>query len=293
MSARQEFYLSAKMTAPAAARDALVAHLTELGALGFQEIGDALIAYFPDRDTADLMRALQERLALLRSSGLPVASQEIELNRFAGENWQENWKRYFRPQRIGGLLYVRPPWEPPAPAGWIDLQIEPKQAFGTGTHATTRLVLEAIVRRRGQLPLRALDVGAGSGILAIAHALLEPEAQLVGVDIDPVAVENARENARLNGVADRCRFSSQPLFRLSEPPFPLIYANLEKRIIFEILEAMLQHAAPGSEILFSGVLQRELAEVEEFLQKHAVNLLAVRREEEWVLLETKVTSARE
>ena len=136
----------------------------------------------------------------LRALG-PVSVSAVE----AG--WEEAWKRFHRPVRVGPL-WVGPPWEEPDP-GSVAVVIEPGRAFGTGAHATTRLCLELLVERE---PSSLLDLGCGSGVLAVAAAKLG-FAPVVAFDSDEAAVEAARENARVNGVAVEAR----PVDVLSEP----------------------------------------------------------------------------
>ncbi len=258
--------------------------LFSLGALGCEEFENRFTAYFEDRDADALRRAVAEGLTRIAESGLPIKRGPMDLRRFPEENWMENWKQYFQPIRIGSALYVRPPWKPPAGDPLLDIVIEPKQAFGTGTHATTQLVLQAMVERRDRLPDEALDVGTGSGILAIAHAKLRPGSQVWGCDVDPVAIDNANENAEINGVAAQCYFLVGSVESFRGRTFSLIYANLEKSIIRAILPDLRPLLQPDGEILFSGILASERDEVTSLLGQHGLRIMHIRQKEEWLLM---------
>ncbi len=286
-SKSKRYFWAVTVTCLPESREALSYWLFSLGALGCEEVENRIIAYFEDQDEHALHQAVIRGVHRIRESGLPVDPQSIDLHRFPEENWMENWKRYFRPVRIGDVLCIRPPWHRAASPPMLDIMIEPKQAFGTGTHATTQLVLQAMVERRDRLPEQALDVGTGSGILAIAHAKLRPGSRVVGIDIDPVAVENARENARLNGVAAACDFRVGSIEAADERTYRLIYANLEKNIISRLMEALLQRLQPAGEILFSGILARERAELEKLLVQHGLRVTRVRQQDDWLLMETE------
>jgi len=160
------------------------------------------------------------------------------------DGWEERWRAFHRPVRIG-RLWVGPPWEEPAP-GLLAVVIDPGQAFGTGGHATTRLCLDLLCQAdRGSV----LDVGCGSGVLAIAAALLG-FAPVVAVDVDPVAIEAAVRNAAANGVALDARRLDAALAPL--PTVAVVVANVS----LELVESLLPRVdAPVA--VTSGYLERD------------------------------------
>ncbi|MDQ7051614.1 MAG: 50S ribosomal protein L11 methyltransferase [candidate division KSB1 bacterium] len=270
-------------------REAVSYLLFSLGALGCEEFENRLTAYFEDRDADTLRHGVEEGLKRIAESDLPVKMGPVNLRRFLEENWMENWKQYFQPIHIGDVLYVRPPWKPAAGDPWLDIVIEPKQAFGTGTHATTQLMLQAMAERRDRLPKEALDVGTGSGILAIAHTKLRRGSQVWGCDIDRAAIDNANENAEINGVAAQCHFLVGSVESFRGRTFSLIYANLEKAIIRAILPDLQPLLQPDGEILFSGILASERDEVISLLGQHGLRIMDIRQKEEWLLMVTEKT----
>ena len=236
------------------------AELFELGALGIEE-----------RDATTLLRSAggPEQTTLVASfadeSGA-LAAQEALAPRHAarvehviGDAWREAWRAYFKPARIGDRLVVRPSWEPFA-AGPSDVVItlDPGQAFGTGTHESTRLVLAAL-SQRVRPGARVLDVGTGSGILAIA-SLLQGAASAEAIDTDPLALGAARENAAQNGVAERMRVSGAGLESLHQV-YDLVLANIEARVLMQLSAAIAARVAPAGTLILSGLLTPQADEV--------------------------------
>ncbi len=174
-----------------------------------------------------------------------VRSEEI------ADDWHERWRDFHRPLVLDGRLSVRPPWEPPGGEP-IDLVIDPGQAFGTGAHATTRLCLELLLELLPDGPL--LDLGSGSGVLAIGAAKLGfwP---VYALDIDPVAVEVTRENAEVNGVmieASRFDLRSQPV-----PAIPTVCANLLSSLLLEWASQLTGAIRIPDRVVASGILGHE------------------------------------
>jgi ribosomal protein L11 methyltransferase len=225
----------------------------------------------PDRRT--LERALGATL-------LELTASEI------ADDWDTRWRTFHRPAEISGTLYVRPPWCAPAPdPSLIDLVIEPAQAFGTGAHATTRLCLELLVEltAAGEARGALLDVGCGSGVLAIAAAKLG-FAPVVGVDHEPESVTATLENAAANGVE-----VASLLADLREDPLPhasVITANLLAPLL-ALLAGRLEE--PPELLIASGLLTEQSSAVADaFAAHHGMHERARRHSGEWsaLLLET-------
>ncbi len=172
------------------------------------------------------------------------------------DDWAVRWREFHRPLVLGDRLSVRPPWEP-APATALDLVIDPGQAFGTGAHATTRLCLELLLDRRpaaGRQGPGVIDLGCGSGVLAIAAARLG-HLPVLALDNDPLAVAATAENAAVNGVAELIAVRHFDLLSEPVPPAPLVLANLLAPLLLAWARAM-----PGpehAEIIASGLLEHE------------------------------------
>jgi ribosomal protein L11 methyltransferase len=172
------------------------------------------------------------------------------------DDWAVRWREFHRPLVLADRLSVRPPWEP-APATALDLVIDPGQAFGTGAHATTRLCLELLLDQQPRASVRwpsVIDLGCGSGVLAIAAAKLG-HGPVLALDNDPLAVAATVENAAVNGVAELVSVRYLDLSREAVPPAPLVLANLLAPLLLAWAQAM--PAPEHEQIIASGLLERE------------------------------------
>ena len=258
-------------------------------------------AYLPGLDPAAVERSIAEAsvaLGHLQAFGLrPIGDLQTRL--VHEEDWAEAWKSHFPVLRIGRRIVIRPTWRRRRRSGPDDvvLSLDPGMAFGTGLHPTTRLCLAALeaIADEGGLErghstargregrARVIDVGCGSGILAIAAGKLGA-GELLGVDVDPIAVEATQQNARLNGLARRL-----PVEQGSVPsghgPFDLVLANLIASLLVQLAPALRDEMAAGGRILASGIFKDREGDVHAAFE--AAGLVMGRRwaEEDWVALE--------
>lgn len=205
------------------------------------------------------------------------------------EDWAEAWKAHYHPIRIGRKLFIRPLWtEVETQAGDIVVALDPGMAFGTGTHPTTQLCMEAL-EDRVQPGIKALDLGCGSGVLAITAAKLGA-ANILALDIDPLAVKVTAENAAQNGVAEYITAQEGSLESVvgSARRFDLIVVNILARIIIAMCENHLGDVVrPGGTALFSGIIETQADDVEAALRKTGLEPYARRQQGDWVLIEAK------
>ncbi|PYN96909.1 MAG: hypothetical protein DMD91_19400 [Candidatus Rokuibacteriota bacterium] len=266
-------YWELAVHAPDEVAEALTNFLWELGALGVVEeqvAGGAptLRAFFPGHSEASTLAARVSTYADgLRALGF-AAPDAPTVAPLADANWGEAWRAHFRPLPIGTRLLVVPPWESAREPGRLTVIIEPARAFGTGHHGTTAgclIQLEKIVAP--ETPSSAMDLGTGSGILAIAAVRLGV-ARVLAVDEDPDAVRAAEANAALNGVAERitCRVSDAAAV-VSEPA-PLVLANLLSAAHLRLAPSYRRHVAVNGRLVLGGLLDAEAATVEAELGRH-------------------------
>lgn len=234
--------------------DILSGALFELGALGIETRDVAapitLVASFPVEAEPELEDSVRAILADLR---LPQG--ELRLERLEETDWSTKWRQDFKPMAFG-RLYVVPTWLEPPPEAELVLRLDPGMAFGTGTHETTALCLERIVERARAR--RVLDVGTGSGILALG-ALRAGAASAVGTDNDPEALVVARENAELNGLEGELVLSDRDPDRLGG--FELVVANILRDPLIELAPKIAAAVLPGGYLLLSGLLVHQLDDV--------------------------------
>jgi ribosomal protein L11 methyltransferase len=280
-------WFSIAVTVTSEAREAIEYGLMEAGALG-TETRDAdanvgVLGYFETRpDIATLRAALLDALRIYSLAQTSLI--DLEVSEIADHDWLAEWKRNWQPVEVGRFI-IAPPWsEPSAVAGGpldnrITIFIEPGMAFGTGTHETTRLCLKAVEKHfRGGC---FLDVGTGTGILAIAAAKTFLAARVEACDTDADAIEIARENARLNGVGDQITFSVGTVDEQTLSA-DLVCANLTAPVIIELLPSLL--GATCGRLVLSGILDSQIELVQSRLLELDVTAPEIDQDGEWIAL---------
>jgi ribosomal protein L11 methyltransferase len=268
------------------AREAVEYALMEAGALGTETIDDedqilTVTAYFenaPDRE-----RVREELLAALQIYGLPSSAvRDMDVREVENRDWLEEWKKNWQPVEVGRFL-IAPPWsEIEHIHDRVVIRIEPGMAFGTGTHETTRLCLSAIEKYFGGGSF--LDVGTGTGILAIAAAKLFSGARIEACDTDVEAIAIARENAAANNVSERIEFRAGSVDQ-STASFDLVCANLTAGVILALLPELLNVTC--GRLILSGILNEQIEAVTARLREYGVpENWEIMQDGEWVALIT-------
>lgn len=246
-------------------------------------------AYFESRiDPGDVKQALEAEFA---RQGWQQSLTEVSVANVPDQDWMQKWKEGFEAVNVGERFIVSPSWKLPGDGhGRLVIQIDPGMAFGTGTHETTRLCLEAIERywKGGSL----LDVGTGTGILAIAAARLEPNSRVLAIDVDPQAVEVARDNVAINGVSDLIELSQLQPRDLAGHSFDVVVANLTAEVIVELTRDLANCLVGNGLLILSGILTEFEGDVERALAADVFSVIDRREAGEWCALVARRDSSR-
>jgi ribosomal protein L11 methyltransferase len=229
--------------------------------------------------------ALTQSLRQIAACGLRTEPGTIKLARVRRQDWAESWKRHFPPLEIGRRLLVRPSWSRRRPRrGQALVVLDPGLSFGTGQHPTTEFCLEQLVKQRNPGAAQScLDVGTGSGILAIAAAKLGYR-PVVAFDFDPEAVRVARANARANGVAGGIALRQMDVAQLrtkGAPGYSIVCANLISSLLVRERKRLVAAVAPEGTLVLAGILAAEFQEVRASYEAIGFRLLASRTVREW------------
>ena len=232
---------------------------------------------------AEVIGEIEAAAERMKAAGVSVDPLSVRRREAHEDEWRDVWKQYFRALRVGRTFLIRPSWDL-KPAGEDDrvIDIDPGRAFGTGGHASTRLVI-ALSEEIAERPMKTfLDLGCGSGILSIAAILLWPRARGLAVDLDPEAVATTRENLALNRVtAVETRVGGlDAVPEVSD----LVLANIEAAVLTPLAPAFPPRLAPGGTVILSGILTDQADGVVAAFTAAGLTLEARRSEDEWTAL---------
>lgn len=264
-------------------RQQLIAMLGQLGIEGFWEDGDLLKCYVPEQKWSPaLQEEMRSVIGMLASpSSHPLPPMHVQA--LADRNWNAEWEKTIQPIHVTPRIVITPSWHVYTPAqGELVLTIDPKMSFGTGYHESTRLIL-GLVEHAIRAGMTVLDVGTGTGVLAIA-AIRLGAAHAVACDIDEWSYDNAIENATLNGVADRITILQGDITVTPDRSHDLVIANIQRNVLIPMLPAMRSRLAPGGTLLLAGLLNTDREEMTAALRAQGFTLLQERAENEWIAL---------
>lgn len=238
-------------------------------------------------DSAPQMHELEAFMAELALRYPASIFRPPVLSAVNAEDWSSSWKVHFKPLRVGKHLLIVPTWEEAVELpGDLVIRIDPGMAFGTGGHETTRLCLELLESVMEQSPLLTipslLDLGTGSGILAIAANLLGA-GRILALDIDPEAVSVARDNLALNGMSERIECGTVPLESLTEN-FHIILANILAEELVRLAPYLADRLHPGGALILSGILAEKESLVQQGFSFQPLKYIRTVSDGEWVAL---------
>lgn len=259
-------------------RDLLLVELIELGYEGFEETTGGLEAYIP---TAHFRRADLDRLQVARDPHAAISHTVAQLPEV---NWNARWESGFQPVEVDGRVRVRAEFHAAVPGYEHDIVITPRMAFGTGHHATTRMMVRSMLRfpPQGQL---VCDLGCGTGVLAILAERLGAD-RVVAIDHDPVAVENTRYNVQVNH-CQRITVEKGGTALRKGAGYGTILANIERNTLTKAMPAMAAALTPGGSLLLSGFLREDVPHMLRVVELEGLTALQQLEEGEWAFLRTE------
>ncbi len=211
--------------------------------------------------------------------------EEYEMERVPDKNWNEVWESSFNPVAIDDFCYIRAEFHLPTEKKFKHVvTISPKMAFGTGHHATTFMMIQAMSKLdfKGK---KIFDFGCGTGILSVV-AVLEGASGVIGVDIQPEAIENSYEHAAMNGVKDRCQFYFGGIEKANNEKYDIILANINRNVIMENLPQLVSLLLPNGCLLISGIMFDDVELIEKALKVENYKIVEKREKDQWVQLTT-------
>lgn len=271
-------YLRLYLQLPDDLHELLIAELFDLDFDGFEQEDNLLIASITSAQYDDTKRETIERI-LFGIEGAELLKEEL----VKPQNWNEQWEQSIQPQSIG-RFYVRPTWSKPlaADSNLIELFIDPKMAFGTGYHATTRLILE-ILEEVIEEDDEVLDAGTGTGILGIAALKLGAKS-VFGFDIDEWSEQNANENILLNQVQNfEVRHGSLEQIPVNKQ-YDIILANINRNALITLLPDLCKHLKKSGKILLSGLLDSDEEIMLSVTDKLNLSYQFTRQQSEWIAI---------
>ena len=236
--------------------------------------------YFSEEDNIDeIIAYINKKVEEIKSLGIDVGEGKVEFEKMYEEDWANNWKKYYKPSKVGEKIVVKPIWEEyEVKDEELVVELDPGMAFGTGEHETTRMCIQAL-EKYVQKDSTVFDVGCGSGILAIAAAKLGAKLA-VGVDLDPVAVESAKENVGFNNI-DNIEILHGNLIEVIDGKADIVVANIIAEIICILTEDVSRVIKPNGYFITSGIIHDRVEMVTNKLEECGFEVVKVNKDGEW------------
>lgn len=244
-------------------------------------------AYFAEEDDIEnILNYVNEKIKELKSIGLDLGEAKVESEKMYEEDWANNWKKYYKPTKVGERIVVRPIWEEYKEENdELVLVLDPGMAFGTGTHETTRMCIQSLENYVKEDSV-VFDVGCGSGILAIAAAKLGAK-KAVGVDLDPVAVESAKENVGYNNL-DNIEVLYGNLVEVIDGKADIVVANIIAEVICILTEDVKRVLKDDGYFITSGIIHDRVDMVTKKLEETGFEVIEINKDGEWNCIVAKV-----
>ncbi|WP_018931583.1 MULTISPECIES: 50S ribosomal protein L11 methyltransferase [Gracilibacillus] len=264
-------------------RESIYGEIYDLNPDDYPEEGVRLKAYLPVNSfLGETVSEIKQAINNLLLYDIDIGLNKITLSEVNEEEWATAWKKYYKPAKISERVTITPTWEDYQPVSTDELIIEldPGMAFGTGTHPTTVLSIQALERfiKEGDT---VLDVGCGSGVLSVASVLLGAE-QVFAYDLDEVAIQSTKLNVKVNKVDSKVKVKQNNLLENVKEAADIIVANILAEIILRFENDAFERLKPGGVFITSGIIQKKKQDVKEGLVKAGFNILEINQMEDWI-----------
>ena len=238
--------------------------------------------YKQDESFEEYLSYIEKAVNNLESFGIDKGKGIVTVKKVNEEDWENNWKKYYKPTKIGNKIIIKPIWEKyEAGSGEIIVELDPGMAFGTGTHETTRMCVEALEKYVSP-NVTVFDIGTGSGILAIVAAKLNAK-RVVGVDLDVVAVDSAKQNVSYNGV-DNIEILHGNLMDVVSGTAEIVVANIIADVIMFLAEDIKKFMTPKGYFIPSGIIKDRKDDVVNKLISSGFKIEEINIQGEWVCI---------
>ncbi|AXI40152.1 MAG: 50S ribosomal protein L11 methyltransferase [Bacillaceae bacterium] len=249
----------------------------------YPDEGVIIKAYLPVNSfLGETVEGIKERINNLLLYDIDLGRNHITISEVNEEEWATAWKKYYRPVKVSKKFTIVPTWElyEPAHTDELIIELDPGMAFGTGTHPTTVLCIQALEKKvqKGNI---VIDVGTGSGVLSIASALLGAD-KVIALDLDPVAVDSARLNVKLNKVQHLVQVKQNNLLDDIDVKANVIVANILAEVILRFVRDAHERLENGGYFITSGIIQNKKHEVEQALIEAGFTIEETMTMEDWV-----------
>ena len=250
--------------------------------------GVLIKTYIPEeRNVLELIETVKARIALLPSFGLDIGEGSVSLSNVNESDWANEWKKYYKPTKVGKKIVVKPSWEEyEKQEGDLIIELDPGMAFGTGTHETTSMCIRELENYVDETKT-VFDIGCGSGILAIAAAQLGAK-EVVAGDLDEVAVKVSKENCEINNVSDKVVVKHGSLFEVVDFKADVIVANIIADIIKILAKDVSKFLKDDGVFISSGIILAKIDEVCQALEENGFEIVKVERLGEWSAIVSKL-----
>lgn len=240
-----------------------------------------------ERNVMEVIENIKQKVLGLKDYGIDIGEGSVSLGQVKEEDWANEWKKYYKPAKVGQKIVVKPTWEDyENQEGDLVIELDPGMAFGTGTHETTSMCIRELEKYVDGTK-RVFDIGCGSGILAIAAAKLGAK-EVVAGDLDEVAVKVSKENCELNNVSDKVVVKHGSLFEVVEGKADVIVANIIADIIKILANDVSKFLSEDGVFISSGIIHAKIDEVVEALEKNGFEIVEIVKLGEWSAIVSKL-----